>query len=97
MLNNKNCVKDLNLSTEQRAYIKEKISDFIEYFETKYPYANLPIAEMNILNDISTYALNKDFESAKNYVTKHQIVTRKGKIAPLCSTLLPFRDTLCIF
>lgn len=63
IINNGAEIKDLSLDNEQRAEIKEKLSQYIEHFEKTYPFANLPLAEMNIMNDIATYILNKDIDS----------------------------------
>lgn len=63
VINNGGEVKELSLENEQRNEIKEKLSQYIDHFEKTYPFANLPLAEMNIMNDISTYILNKDIDS----------------------------------
>lgn len=44
---------------------KNKISNFIEKNEEVAPYANLPSAERNILNDLTVFIMKDEKESAK--------------------------------
>lgn len=44
---------------------KQKITNFISQNEALSPYADLPPAERNVLNDMSTFLKNNDLESVK--------------------------------
>ena len=44
---------------------KQKITNFISQNEVSAPFADLPSAERNVLNDISTFLENNDKESVK--------------------------------
>ncbi len=58
-------VADGSLEDETIRDWKQKITNFISQNEASSPYADLPSAERNVLNDISTFLENNDQESVK--------------------------------
>lgn len=50
--------------------IKNLVTEFIDYYEKQYPYSDLPIAEMNILNDINVFIANNDIDSVKRKINE---------------------------
>lgn len=69
-INNEDEASDPNIICKTNCNIKKKVTEFIDYYEKQYPYSDLPIAEMNILNDINVFIANNDVESIKRKINE---------------------------
>lgn len=82
ILNRKNKFGGDEVDNNIVAEWKDKITEFISYTEKTSPYADLPVSERNILNDISEFMINNNMEASKR------------KLEELVSLILARNETL---
>lgn len=60
----------MTVSLQQQKKIKNTISEYIDELEKTYPYADLPLAEMNRMNDIAAYIKVNDIISVSRKINE---------------------------